>query len=39
MRDTIKTGNFEEFVKFIPDAAYNKGAAKDVFGRLLKIIK
>lgn len=39
MRDAIKTGNFEEFVKFIPDAAYNKGAAKDIFGRLLKIIK
>lgn len=39
MRDTVKTGNFEEFAKFIPDAAYNKGVAKDVFGRLLKIMK
>jgi hypothetical protein len=39
MRDTIKVGNFEEFVKFIPDSAYNKGVAKDVFGRLLKIMK
>lgn len=39
MRAAIKTGNFEEFVKFVPDSAYNKGAAKDVFGRLLKIIK
>lgn len=39
MRATIKTGNFEEFAKFIPDAAYNKGVAKDVFGRLLKILK
>ena len=39
MRATIKTGNFEEFAKFIPDSAYNKGAAKDIFGRLLKILK
>jgi len=39
MRDTIKTGNFEEFAKFVPDSAYNKGVAKDVFGRLLKIMK
>ena len=39
MRDTIKAGNFEEFTKFIPDSAYNKGVAKDVFGRLLKIMK
>ena len=39
MRDTIKNGNYEEFVKFIPDSAYNKGVAKDVFGRLLKIMK
>lgn len=39
MRVAIKTGNFEEFAKFIPDSAYNKGAAKDIFGRLLKIIK
>lgn len=39
MRDTIKTGNYEEFVKFIPDSAYNKGVSKDVFGRLLKIMK
>jgi len=39
MRDTIKAGNFEEFTKFVPDSAYNKGVAKDVFGRLLKIMK
>jgi hypothetical protein len=39
MRATIKAGNFEEFAKFIPDSAYNKGVAKDVFGRLLKIMK
>ena len=39
MRNTVKTGNFEEFAKFIPDAAYNKGVAKDVFGRLIKIIQ
>lgn len=39
MRAAIKTGDFEEFAKFVPDAAYNKGVAKDVFGRLLKILK
>jgi hypothetical protein len=39
MRAAIKSGNFEEFTKFIPDSAYNKGVAKDVFGRLLKIMK
>lgn len=39
MRAAIKTGNYEEFEKFIPDSAYNKGAAKDIFGRLLKIMK
>jgi len=39
MRAVVKTGNFEEFAKFIPDASYNKGVAKDVFGRLIKIIK
>jgi len=39
MRAAVKDGNFEEFVKFIPDSAYNKGAAKDIFGRLLKIMK
>lgn len=39
MRDAVKSGNFEEFQKFIPDSAYNKGAAKDIFGRLLKIMK
>ena len=39
MRAAIKTGNFEEFAKFIPDSAYNKGAAKDIFVRLLKILK
>jgi hypothetical protein len=39
MRAAVKDGNYEEFEKFIPDAAYNKGVAKDVFGRLLKIMK
>lgn len=39
MRAAIKTGNIKEFEKFIPDAAYNKGVTKDVFGRLLKILK
>lgn len=39
MRATVKDGNYEEFEKFIPDAAYNKGVTKDVFGRLLKIMK
>jgi hypothetical protein len=39
MRAAVKTGNFEEFAKFVPDSAYNKGAAKDIFGRLLKIMK
>ena len=39
MRAAVKDGNFEEFQKFIPDSAYNKGAAKDIFGRLLKIMK
>ena len=39
MRAAVKDGNFEEFAKFIPDSAYNKGAAKDIFGRLLKIMK
>jgi hypothetical protein len=39
MRAAIKSGNFEEFTKFIPDSAYNKGVAKDAFGRLLKIMK
>ena len=39
MRAAIETGNYEELLKFIPDAAYNKGAAKDIFGRLLKIMK
>ncbi len=39
MRAEIKTGNIKDFEKFIPDAAYNKGVTKDVFGRLLKILK
>lgn len=39
MRAAIKDGNYEEFTKFIPDSAYNKGVAKDVFGQLLKIMK
>lgn len=39
MRAAIKNGNYEEFTKFIPDSAYNKGVAKDVFGQLLKIMK
>jgi hypothetical protein len=39
MRAAVKQGNIKEFEKFIPDAAYNKGITKDVFGRLLKIMK
>jgi hypothetical protein len=39
MRAAVKTGDFDEVAKFIPDAAYNKGVAKDVFGRLIKIMK
>ena len=39
MRAALKTGNFEEFAKFVPDSAYNKGVARDVFGKLLKILK
>lgn len=39
MRDTISAGDYEGFTKFIPDSAYNKGAAKDIFSRLLKIMK
>ena len=39
MRDAVKQGNIKEFEKFIPDAAYNKGVTKDVFGRLIKIMK
>jgi hypothetical protein len=39
MRDAIKVGDMKGFEKFIPDAAYNKGATKDVFSRLLKIMK
>jgi len=39
MRDAIKVGDMKGFEKFIPDAAYNKGVTKDVFSRLLKIMK
>jgi hypothetical protein len=39
MRQTIKDGDFEEFLKFIPIPAYNKGYAKEVFGLLTKILK
>jgi hypothetical protein len=39
MRQAIKDGNFDEFSKFVPVAAYNKGITKDVFGLLTKIIK
>lgn len=39
MRATVKDGNYNEFEKFVPDSAYNKGAAKDIFKRLLKIMK
>ena len=39
MRDAVKQGNVKEFEKFIPDAAYNKGVTKDVFGRLIMIMK
>lgn len=39
MRAAVKTGDYEDVAKFIPDSAYNKGVAKDVFARLLKIMK
>lgn len=39
MRDAVKRGDYEDVASFIPDSAYNKGVAKDVFGRLLKIMK
>ena len=39
MRQTIKNGDFEEFVKFVPPSAYNKGIAKTAFGLLTKILK
>ena len=39
MRQAIKNGDFKEFSRFVPDAAYNKGITKDVFGMLTKIIK
>lgn len=39
MRAAVDTGDYKEFAKFVPDAAYNKGAAKDVFARLIKVIK
>ena len=38
MRQTVLNGDFEAFAKFIPDAAYNKGKARDVFGILSKIL-
>lgn len=39
MRDAVKRGDYEDVANFVPDSAYNKGVAKDVFGRLLKIMK
>jgi len=39
MRAAIKSGDYDEFKKYVPDSAYNKGAAKIVFGLLTKIIK
>jgi len=39
MRAAVKTGDYEDVAKFVPDSAYNKGVAKDVFARLLKIMK
>ena len=39
MRQAVKNGDFDEFSKFLPDSAYNKGVTKDVFGLLTKIIK
>lgn len=39
MRAAVATGDYEDVAKFVPDAAYNKGVAKDVFSRLIKIMK
>jgi hypothetical protein len=39
MRQTVKNGDFEEFSKFVPAIAYNKGVAKDIFGLLTKILE
>ena len=39
MRDAIKVGDMKRVEKFITDAAYNNGVTKDVFSRLLKIMK
>lgn len=39
MRTAVAIGDYEEVAKFVPDAAYNKGVAKDVFARLIKIMK
>lgn len=39
MRDAVATGDYDDVAKFVPDVAYNKGVAKDVFGRLIKIMK
>jgi predicted nucleotidyltransferase len=39
MRQAVKNGNFDEFAKFVPTTAYNKGKAKEVFGLLTKILE
>lgn len=39
MRTAVEVGDYEDVAKFVPDAAYNKGVAKDVFARLIKVMK
>lgn len=39
MRAAVAVGDYEEVAEFVPDSAYNKGVAKDVFARLIKIMK
>jgi nicotinic acid mononucleotide adenylyltransferase len=39
MRAAIKSGDYDEFAKFVPTAAYNSGVTKDIFGMLTKIIQ
>jgi nicotinic acid mononucleotide adenylyltransferase len=39
MRAAIKSGDYDEFAKFVPASAYNSGVTKDIFGMLTKIIR
>lgn len=36
MRSAVDIGDYKDVAKFVPDSAYNKGVAKDVFARLIK---